>query len=88
MTGKRGKAHHAGAYARHAAIVRAHANANPDTLCARCGQPARPDDPWQAGHVNDGEVGGALQPEHRSCNTSAGATMGNRKREPRSVDWY
>lgn len=76
-------AHHRGAHTRLAAIIRARANANPATLCARCGQPARPGDPWQAGHRNDGHIATSLadyQPEHRSCNTSAGARIGNQRR--------
>jgi hypothetical protein len=88
MTGRPGRSHHQGDYAKRAALVRAQANANPDTRCGRCGQPARPDDPWTAGHIIDGQVGGALQPEHRSCNCAAGAARGNALREPRSERWW
>ena len=96
MTGKQGKAHYAGTYLVDARHVRAAANANPHTRCWRCGRtlaehpphrngrPAR----WQAGHVVDGQVGGQLRPEASTCNTSAGASHGNRKREPRSEDWF
>lgn len=48
------------------------ANADPAKLCARCGQPARPNDQWTAGHVNDGEVLGDLRAEHASCNYATG----------------
>jgi len=88
MTGRPGRPHHQGGYARQARLVRAAANANPLTRCARCGELARRGDPWTAGHVNDGEVGGQLRPEHRSCNASAGAAYGNQLREPRSERWY
>jgi len=95
MTGK-GRPHHAGSYGRRAAFVRSQAWAYTDTRCWRCGlthaegvarygeQGAR----WQAGHVVDGQVDGELRPEHARCNTSAGAAHGNRKREPRSREWW
>lgn len=85
---KRKPAHHRGTHQVRARKVVAAANANPDTRCWRCGQPARPGDPWQAGHVIDGQVDGELRPEHRSCNASAGATYGNRlRRHPTSRAW-
>lgn len=73
--------HHKGTHQARARKLVAAANANPSTVCGRCGEPARPGDPWQAGHVNDGQVNGPLRPEHRSCNASAGATMGNQRRQ-------
>ena len=80
--------HHRGAYPRQAARLRARAAADPTTLCRRCGQPARPGDPWTAGHVIDGQIGGQLAPEHASCNYAAGATLGNRLRAfQTSVQW-
>lgn len=96
MTGKRGKAHHAGTYAVHARAVRAAANANPDTRCWRChlthAEYAAIHGPraatWTAGHIIDGQVNGHLAPEHARCNHSAGAAHGNRMREPRSEDPY
>lgn len=57
------------AYIRDAQTVRDQANRNPHTLCWRCGQPAQPGNPWEAGHTghhND------LAPEHRKCNREAG----------------
>ena len=77
-------AHHRGPHQRLSALARARYNANPDTVCARCGQPHRRNDPWQAGHKHDGITATSLadyQPEHRSCNTSAGATLGNQRRQ-------
>jgi len=76
-------AHHRGAHTRLARQARARYNADPNTLCARCHQPARIGDPWQAGHKLDGIVATSLadyQPEHQSCNTSAGARLGNQRR--------
>jgi hypothetical protein len=96
MTGKRDKPWHGGSYQRRAAALRAHANASRYTRCGRCGltydeyaiihgeAAAR----WEAGHVVDSQVNGALQPEHSRCNRSAGASYGNRLREPHSEIWY
>lgn len=80
---KRKGAHHRGAHQRLSAQARARYN-NPATRCARCGQPARPGDPWQAGHKLDGVPATSVadyQPEHASCNTSAGARLGNQRRK-------
>lgn len=82
--------HHRGQYQQAAARVRARAYANPDTRCWRCGlrlhdhAPHRNGTParWTAGHVIDGLVGGPLLPESSTCNTSAGAAYGNRRRRP------
>lgn len=89
--------HYRGEYHVRAARLRAAATADPLTQCWRCvanGKPyretlARPGDPWQAGHLEDSTPGGVLLPEHRSCNASAGATMGNKRRgtAPPSRDW-
>lgn len=96
MTGKRGKPWHGGTYQVQARHVRAAANANPDTRCARCGltltegiaRYGQAGGRWEAGHKVDSQVNGALQPEHATCNRSAGAAYGNRLREPRSEDPY
>jgi hypothetical protein len=96
MTGKAGKPHYTGNYTRRARLLRQAANANPDTRCWRCGRtlpehpPHRSGHPprWQAGHVVDSQVNGALAPEASTCNASAGASYGNRLREPRSEDPY
>jgi len=79
MPGKQ-RAHYAHDYQRRARAVRQAADTNPLTLCARCGEPARPDDPWDAGHERDGDPTSPLRAEHASCNRSAGATLGNRRR--------
>lgn len=78
--GKAKAPHHRGNYQAAAAKVRAKANADPTTRCWRCGQLARPGDPWTAGHINDGQTGGPLRAEHASCNYSAGAQLGNARR--------
>ncbi len=76
------RAHYRGGYARRAAAVRARANVDPTTRCWRCGRTkAEHGQPWQAGHVVDGLVGGELRPECRTCNASAGATAGNLTRK-------
>lgn len=82
-------AHHRGTHQRRARAVVAAANANPATLCRRCGQPARPGDPWQAGHINDGQIDGPLAPEHRSCNARAGQALSAQRRKPLQTtrDW-
>ena len=81
---QRKAAHHRGPHQRLSAQARASYNANPNTVCARCGQLRRADDPWQAGHKHDGIVASSVndyQPEHQSCNTSAGARLGNQRRQ-------
>lgn len=80
--------HHRGTYARRAALVRARAYADPTTVCWRCGRtlaehpPHRTGRPatWTAGHVEDGRIDGQLLPEASTCNYSAGASTGNRRR--------
>ena len=76
-------AHYRGDYHRRAAAVRAAANADPDTVCWRCGLGARPGDPWEAGHLHDGDPLAPLAPEHRSCNRAAGARLANERRKPK-----
>ncbi len=53
-------------------------------VCPRCQRPIAPGQAWQAGHVDDLALGGAtagpMVPEHRSCGSSAGATLGNQLR--------
>lgn len=87
------KPQHSGTYAADARRVKQWAYAHPGYRCPRCGQPLLPGVPgydrWDAGHVIDGQVGGALRPEHARCNRSAGATAGNlaRKSAPPSRSW-
>ena len=49
-------------------------------VCWRCGKQIKPDEPWDAGHLEDlalgGRPDGERAPEHRSCNRSAGAKLG------------
>lgn len=77
-------------YVRNRATLRRLAH-SADTPCARCGHPidwhATRGQPWSftAGHITPVIHGGShnlenLQPEHWRCNTSAGATLGNRLR--------
>lgn len=91
--------HHTGSYQARAAAVRAAANANPTTTCWRCGRtlaehpPHRNGKParWTAGHIHDGQIDGPLAPEASTCNYSAGATLGNKRRSSRRLnttrDW-
>lgn len=67
--------HYHGDYKTRAKQVRDQANADPNTRCWRCGGHARPGDPWQAGHLIDSDPTSPLAPEHRSCNTRAGASL-------------
>jgi hypothetical protein len=95
VTGRPGRSHHQGDYSRRARLVRQAANANPLTKCWRCGRTLSQHPPhhtgkpptWQAGHVIDHDPASPLAPEASTCNTSAGATYGNARREPRSEDW-
>lgn len=94
MSGTR-KPWHSGTYPRHAKLVRTIATANPDTRCRRCrrlladirhknGTPAR----WTGGHVNRGEVNGALAPECSVCAAQEGAAIVNAMKRARTHDWY
>lgn len=85
----RNRAHYQGNYNTLAKQVRQAANADPTTRCWRCGELRRAGDPWQAGHLIDGLEGGPLRAEHRSCNTRAGAQLGNKRRKPLQTtrDW-
>lgn len=81
--------HHRGTYHVESAKIRAAAYAQPWTTCWRCGQTLaqirarKPRAKWTAGHINDGEVGGVLLPECSPCNASAGAKLGNARRNPK-----
>lgn len=78
--------HYMGDYHVRSQQVRAAANANPATRCWRCQGLALPDDPWEAGHVQDATPGGLLLPEHRSCNRRAAAYKTNHQ-HVNSRDW-
>lgn len=72
--------HYRGDYARRAREIRAAADADPGTTCWRCGKTARPGDPWQAGHLVDGDRLSPLAAEHRSCNAAAGQRLSMQSR--------
>ena len=83
MSGER-KPWHNGLYRKLAPLVVARADADPSTRCLTCKlTKAEHGQPWQAGHVIDGKVVTSivdLAAECRRCNTSKGATRGNRMR--------
>jgi hypothetical protein len=56
------------------------ARRNPNATCRRCGQPFQPGQPIDAGHIRSGDPTSPLAPEHATCNRSAGASEGNRRR--------
>ena len=75
--------HYSGTYQRRAKQVRLAAYANPPTLCGQCGRTLAQHGPgarWDAGHVIDGNPLSLLRAEVASCNRSAGAALGNRRR--------
>ena len=92
--GKGKGTHHRGTYHVASRRVRDQANADPDTRCWRCGLTLSEHAPhhdgtrprWQAGHIIDGDSTSPLSPEASTCNTSAGATTGNRRRAT-GYDW-
>ena len=71
--------HHSFGYAVQARRVRDAANANALTRCWRCGRTlaevrqSKPKARWTAGHIVDGQVGGALLAECSPCNYGSGA---------------
>jgi hypothetical protein len=73
--GGRKPEHYRGSYQTRARLVRALAAGDPDARCWRCGGLGRADDPWQAGHLVDGNSSSPLMPEHRSCNARAGRRL-------------
>lgn len=91
--------HHRGPdYERRAAALRARANADPRTRCEAvladgtiCGRTLAEHPPhrtgrkatWQAGHVIDGQLGGALRPEASTCNNQAGGRLGLKRMRQR-----
>lgn len=83
----RDRTHYTGSYDARAKTVRDLAYANVDTRCWRCGltlaeAQAKSEKRivWHAGHVYDGNPASPLLPEHSSCNTAAGARVGNNRR--------
>lgn len=87
---KRNRAHYRGDYARRAKAIRDAANADPGTLCRRCGKTKaqhRPGTFWTAGHVRDGDPTSPLAAEMSNCNFAAGQLAKRRDHEPRSPQW-
>ena len=86
--GKGKGAHHRGTYHVESRRVRDAANADPTTKCWRCGLTLDAHAPhangsrprWQAGHVIDSDPTSPLAPEASTCNSSAGAAVGNMRR--------
>lgn len=74
--------HYRGDYSRRSRELRKQANADPSTVCWRCGMPARPGDPWQAGHIVDADRLSPLAAEHASCNARAGGQSVRARRLP------
>lgn len=67
-------------------------NAGIPVTCLRCHKPINPTDTWDLGHTTDLARGGNpnhTQPEHSTCNRSAGAINGNhdRTQPPPSRTW-
>lgn len=79
----RNRSHYSGDYVRRARAVRLAAYADPNCRCWRCGltlDQHKAGTTWDAGHVRDGDLLSPLLPEASSCNRSAGAAAGNRRR--------
>lgn len=87
------KPHHMGDFDRRGRLIRAAAYANPATRCWRCGltleerRATHPRARWTAGHLIDGQTGGAMAAECSPCNYSNGASMGNRMRKRTDLTW-
>lgn len=90
-----GPHHRTRQYIQASAAIRAAAYSQPDTRCWRCGRTLA-DHPrtktgkpptWEAGHLHDGQTSSPLLPEVKSCNASAGASMGNRRRHRTPLAW-
>jgi hypothetical protein len=87
--------HHRGDFHVRSRKVRDQANANPDTVCWRCGlrldqhpahksgKPAR----WTAGHLKDGDSTSPLLPEASTCNFQAGARLAHSDGINSTLNW-
>lgn len=93
MPSKPKPAHYRGTYHVQARLVRAHAYANPNTRCWRCGETLqeirrrKPRARWTAGHLVDSQPGGALAPECGPCNYAAGARLTNTRAQRTALTW-
>ena len=100
------RAHYTQTYATQSRKLKQRAYADPTTRCeailedgTTCGRTLSQHPPhktgrairWTAGHVNDGEVNGALRPEASSCAASSGARLRNERTPMRTLtttrDW-
>lgn len=68
--------HYAGNYRQRAKAIRDNA-----TNCYLCGEGPRPNDPFQADHVIEGDPDSPLAPAHRSCNIRKWHQQRKQKRE-------
>lgn len=93
--GNRKALHHKGAHDTIARRTVAAANATPSYRCPTCGLTliegiARwgVNGQWEGGHRVHGQARYGYHAQHRHCNRSEGATIGNAKRiEPHSEHW-
>lgn len=94
MSGR--KPHHRPGDAKIARIICLRAEAEPGSICWRCGLTkaelialghTEADAKWTSGHTDDGNRASTMLAEHAWCNSRAGAYYGNSKRQPTSEDW-
>ena len=91
--GKSKAAHHRGAHQVTATRIVAAAHQQPELTCPRCGLTLQEgitkwgeQGQWEAGHRVAGDSSAGYQAEHRHCNRSHGAQLGNARRST-GYDW-